>query len=129
MFGSGCKESRIVSDQNADCVFCRIARGELETEFVAESEHAVAFRDLSPQAPTHVLVLPRRHYSALRDLIAAEPALSEHLLAMAVGIAKDEGLFGSGYRLLTNDGPDAGQTVQHLHFHVLGGRRLREGLA
>ncbi|MGH2534031.1 MAG: histidine triad nucleotide-binding protein [Thermomicrobiales bacterium] len=118
-----------MADPSQDCIFCRIANGELGTEFVAESEHAVAFRDLSPQAPTHVLVVPRRHYGGLRDIYAADPSLGGHLLALAAKVAASEGLFASGYRVLTNDGSDAGQTVHHLHFHVLGGKRLREGLA
>ena len=112
----------------ADCIFCRIARGELGTEFVAESEHAVAFRDLHPQAPTHVLIVPRRHVAGLRDLGAEDATLVADALRLAVEVARRERLLDGGYRVLTNDGPDAGQTVFHLHFHVLGGRPLREGL-
>ncbi|MGH2562008.1 MAG: histidine triad nucleotide-binding protein [Thermomicrobiales bacterium] len=118
-----------MTETTHDCIFCRIANGSLGAEFVAESEHAVAFRDLSPQAPTHVLVVPRHHYAALRELNAADPMLGAQLLTMAVQVAEKDGLFTTGYRVLTNDGPDAGQTVHHLHFHVLGGKRLREGLA
>lgn len=105
------------------CIFCRIARGDFGTEFVAESEHAVAFRDISPQAPTHVLVVPRRHIAGLQDLTPADAALAGELLQLANEVAQREGLAG-GYRVLTNVGPDAGQTVDHLHFHVLGGRQL-----
>jgi histidine triad (HIT) family protein len=123
------KERRRVTESANDCIFCRIARGELGTEFVAESGHAVAFRDLHPQAPTHVLVVPRRHVSSLREMEATDPALAGELLGLAVEVARREGLMESGYRVLTNDGPDAGQTVHHLHFHVIGGRPLREGLA
>lgn len=119
----------MASDAGArDCIFCRIARGDLGTEFVAESENAVAFRDLHPQAPTHVLVVPRRHLTGLRDLGPEEAALTSELLGLATEVARREGIVDGGFRVLTNDGPDAGQTVFHLHFHVLGGRRLHEPL-
>ncbi len=116
-------------EATGDCVFCRIARGELGVEFLAASEHAVAFRDLNPQAPTHVLVVPRRHVSALRALSADDAALAADLLGLANTVARQEGLLEGGYRVLTNDGPDAGQTVFHLHFHVLGGRPMASALA
>ncbi len=112
----------------ADCVFCQIAAGAFGTPFVAESESAVAFRDLHPQAPTHVLVVPRRHLGGVRDLGLDDAPLAGELLALAVEVARREGVLESGYRVLTNDGPDAGQTVFHLHFHVLGGKPLRGGL-
>jgi histidine triad (HIT) family protein len=112
-----------------DCIFCRIARGELGTEFVAESEHNVAFRDLHPQAPVHVLVVPRRHFTALRAVGAEDGVILADALALAARVAEGEGLYRSGYRVITNDGPDAGQTVPHLHFHVLGGAELSAGLA
>jgi histidine triad (HIT) family protein len=111
-----------------DCVFCRIARGELGTAFVAESDGAVAFRDLHPQAPTHVLVVPRRHVASLREIGAEDASLVAELLALANDVARREGVQDSGYRVLTNVGPDAGQTVFHLHFHVLGGAVLGTGL-
>lgn len=94
------------------------------TPFVAESEHAVAFRDLQPQAPTHVLVVPRRHLASLREVGPEDAALVADLLGLAVEVARRAGILDGGYRVLTNDGPDAGQTVFHLHFHVLGGRPL-----
>ena len=115
--------------QPTDCIFCRIVRGDMGTAFVAESEHAVAFRDLHPQAPTHVLVVPRRHLSALRDLAPGDAPLLADALALAVEVARRDGIMDGGYRVLTNDGPDAGQTVFHLHFHVLGGRPLLAPLA
>ncbi|HEY7030730.1 MAG TPA: HIT domain-containing protein [Thermomicrobiales bacterium] len=111
-----------------DCVFCRIARGDFGTEFVAESESAVAFRDVHPQAPTHILVVPRRHIASLDDLGPGDRDLASNLLALAAQVAHQEGIVQSGYRVLTNNGADAGQTVFHLHFHVLGGRRLSGGL-
>jgi histidine triad (HIT) family protein len=105
-----------------DCVFCKIIQGDFGTEFIAESENAVAFRDISPAAPTHILVAPRRHIIALRDL--DDSALASELLELVRNVAKAEGLFDSGYRVVTNDGAQAGQSVWHLHFHVLGGKRM-----
>jgi histidine triad (HIT) family protein len=109
----------------ADCIFCKIASGELGTQFVAESDHAVAFRDLSPQAPTHILVVPRRHLAALRDFGHDDGVVLADLMLLAATVARQEGLLDAGgYRVVTNDGPEAGQTVFHAHFHVLGGRSL-----
>ncbi len=110
------------------CIFCRIVRGELETEFVAQSEHNVAFRDLQPQAPVHVLIVPRRHFAALRDVGLDDWPVTADALALAARVAAEHGLYDGGYRVITNDGPDAGQTVSHLHFHVLGGGKLQAGL-
>jgi histidine triad (HIT) family protein len=112
----------------ASCLFCRIARGELGTELVAESEHAVAFRDLHPQAPVHVLVVPRRHFDALRFVSDEDAPIVADALLLAARVAAEQGLLNGGYRVITNDGPDAGQTVPHLHFHVLGGKPLQTGL-
>jgi len=112
------------NDQDPTCIFCRIASGEVPTTFVAESPNAVAFRDLEPQAPTHVLVIPRRHINALGDLSPKEAELAGELLLLARTVADQEGIMAGGYRVLTNDGADAGQTVRHLHFHVLGGAPL-----
>jgi len=111
-----------------DCIFCKIASGQLGTPFVAESEQAVAFRDLDPKAPTHVLVVPRKHLGSLQDLENENPEAALDLLRLCTEVARREGLLESGYRVLTNDGPDAGQSVFHLHFHVLGGHPLKAGL-
>jgi histidine triad (HIT) family protein len=113
----------------ADCIFCRIARGEFGTEFVAESEHNVAFRDLAPQAHVHILVVPRRHFPALRAVSEDDGAIIADAILLAARVAAEQGLLHGGYRVLTNDGPDAGQTVPHLHFHLLGGNQMRAGLA
>jgi histidine triad (HIT) family protein len=113
---------------NDDCIFCRIVRGELGTTFVAESPHCVAFRDLAPQAPVHVLVVPRRHIPALRAIQAGDAEVTADALALAARVAADQGLLAGGFRVIANDGPDAGQTVPHLHFHVLGGAKLQAGL-
>jgi histidine triad (HIT) family protein len=111
-----------------DCIFCRIARGELGTEFVAESEHNVAFRDLHPQTPVHLLVVPRRHLAGLREAGPDDAPILADALLLAARLAAAHGLHDGGYRVITNDGPDAGQTVFHLHFHVLGGAKLQAGL-
>ncbi len=112
-----------------DCIFCKIVGGAFGTEFVAENDLAVAFRDIQPQAPVHVLIVPRRHIPALRDLEPDDAEVAASLLALAAQVAAAEGLHTGGYRVLTNDGPDAGQTVPHLHFHVLGGREMTAPLA
>ena len=106
-----------------DCLFCRIVAKEIPADLVAETERTVAFRDISPQAPTHVLVVPRDHHADLATCVAADPGLVADVFAAAADVARAEGLDG-GYRLLTNTGDDAGQTVHHLHVHVLGGRAL-----
>ena len=109
-----------------ECVFCRIVAGEFGTVFVAESESVVAFADLEPRAPTHVLVVPRRHIGSLADL--DDSTLAAELLMMANHVAAQAGIAASGYRVLTNVGKDAGQTVGHLHLHVLGGHELQAPL-
>ena len=108
----------------ADCLFCRIVAGEIPATVVLSTERTLAFRDVSPQAPTHVLVVPREHHADVGACADADPTLLGELMATAVAVARAEGLDG-GYRLLTNTGPDAGQTVHHVHVHVLGGRPLR----
>ena len=107
----------------SDCLFCRIVAGEVPATVVAETDRTIAFRDISPQAPTHVLVVPRDHHADLAACVEADPSLLADVLGAAVAVARQEGLDG-GYRVLTNTGRDAGQTVHHLHLHVLGGRAL-----
>jgi histidine triad (HIT) family protein len=111
-----------------DCVFCKIVQGELPTKIVAENELAIAFRDNAPLTPVHVLVVPRKHIVALHELTVHGDELAGALMRLCAQVAEQEGLLESGYRVLTNAGDDAGQTVHHLHFHVLGGRRLLMGL-
>ena len=106
----------------ADCLFCRIVAGEIPATIVKRTEDAVAFRDIDPRAPTHVLVIPTRHVAAVRD--AADDGLLGGLLRFAAGVASEQGLDAGGYRIVTNTGKDAGQSVDHLHFHVLGGRKM-----
>ena len=106
-----------------DCLFCKIVAGDIPAELVHESETVVAFRDLNPQAPTHVLVIPRSHYPNAAALAQGEPASAAHLFDAARAIAESEGL-GNGYRLVLNTGADAHQTVFHVHMHLLGGRPM-----
>jgi histidine triad (HIT) family protein len=107
-----------------ECIFCRIADGDLPATVVHEDEHAVAFRDLDPKAPTHLLVIPRRHIGSAADLTDADADLAGHLLVVAAEVARSEGVEDSGYRLVTNIGSDGGQSVPHLHVHLLGGRTM-----
>ncbi len=109
----------------ADCLFCRIVRGEIPATIVKRSEEAVAFRDIDARAPTHVLVIPTKHVAAVRDAKGAEgERLLGRLLSFAAEVASELGLDTGGYRVVTNTGKDAGQSVDHLHLHVLGGRKL-----
>jgi histidine triad (HIT) family protein len=105
------------------CLFCRIVAGEVPVTPVLETADSVAFRDINPQAPTHVLVIPRAHHADVSALATADPGLAGRLLRDVAAVAKAEGVDGS-YRLVFNTGPDAGQTVFHVHAHVLGGRGL-----
>jgi histidine triad (HIT) family protein len=105
------------------CLFCRIVAREVPATIVHEGERTLAFRDVNPQAPTHVLVIPTLHVANAAELAEADPSYVGEVLATAAQVARDEGL-GTGYRLVTNTGPDAGQSVDHLHFHLLGGRSL-----
>jgi histidine triad (HIT) family protein len=109
----------------ADCIFCKIASGEIQAKVVRRSADAVAFHDLTPQAPVHVLIIPVRHYTALPDVSGADAeAELGKLMRFAAQVATELGLDATGYRLLTNTGPDGGQSIFHLHLHLLGGRRM-----
>jgi histidine triad (HIT) family protein len=109
----------------ADCIFCRIASGEIPAQIVGQTSDAVAFRDLNPQAPVHVLVIPVQHHAAARDATGPEgERLLGRLLAFAAETATALGLDAAGYRIVTNTGKDGGQSVDHLHLHILGGRAL-----
>lgn len=110
--------------ERPDCLFCRMIAGELPTDVVAETERTFAFRDIAPQAPTHVLVVPREHHADVAALHAADPTLVADTLATGVRVAELEGIADTGYRLLFNTGAHAGQTVFHAHLHVLGGEPL-----
>lgn len=107
-----------------DCIFCRIVAGEIPAAIVARTDGTVAFRDVNPQAPTHVLVVPTRHFGTARDAARDDGTVTAELVRAAVDVASDLGLDPSGYRLVINTGRDGGQTVDHLHVHLLGGRAM-----
>lgn len=113
-----------MSASQSDCLFCRIVAGELPADVVYQTETVFAFRDLHPQAPTHVLLVPREHHPNVSALAANRPTLLSDLVNTAGEIAEREGIAESGYRLLSNTGSDAGQTVFHVHMHLLGGAWL-----
>lgn len=106
-----------------DCIFCKIAAGEIPTEKVYEDDEVVAFKDLRPQAPVHVLVIPRRHIAAIAELTDGDAEIIGKLVVAAKKIAAELGL-ADGFRLIFNNGPDAGQDVYHIHLHLLGGRKF-----
>jgi histidine triad (HIT) family protein len=107
-----------------DCLFCRLIAGEIPANIVHQNDHVVAFKDITPQAPTHVLVVPRRHIASLNDLSPADDALMGEMIRTAANIAQEEGHADRGYRTVFNCNADAGQTVFHVHLHLLGGRKL-----
>ena len=106
-----------------NCLFCKIAAGVIPSTKVYEDELVLAFRDIAPQAPTHILVIPKEHISGMSEVNAENAALAGHCLAVAAKVAAAEGL-ENGYRVVTNSGEDGGQSVHHLHFHVLAQRKL-----
>jgi histidine triad (HIT) family protein len=108
----------------SDCLFCSIAAGDIPATFVHQDDTVIAFRDINPQAPTHILVVPREHIVSAAELSAAQDPLWARLLHVSQQLATSEGVVKSGYRLVTNVGHDAGQTVSHLHLHLLGGRPM-----
>ncbi|MGH7497499.1 MAG: histidine triad nucleotide-binding protein [Gemmatimonadales bacterium] len=109
----------------ADCLFCKIAAGEIPVTPVKRSNDLLAFRDINPQAPTHVLVIPMRHYTAVRDAGDADgERMLGRLMVFTAELAAELGLDAGGYRIVTNTGADAGQSVGHLHLHLLGGRKM-----
>ena len=106
-----------------NCLFCKIIAGEIPSAKVYEDEKCFAFRDIAPQAPTHILVVPKAHIESMNGITAENSAVVAHIFEVIPKIAEAEGL-ASGYRVVSNCGPDAGQTVFHLHFHILGGKTL-----
>ena len=112
-----------------DCIFCKIARGEIPSSKVYEDEQVVAFNDLNPQAPVHVLIVPKAHYANLNEAGGMPEALLAALLRAASRIAAQLGLDKSGYRVVSNCGADACQSVQHLHIHLLGGAKLADKMS
>lgn len=108
----------------AECLFCRIAEGKVPARIVYQDEQAVAFEDVHPQAPVHILVIPRKHLANLLGVAEEDEALAGHLMRVASRVAQEKGVADSGFRVVANVNRDAGQSVDHLHLHVLGGRRL-----
>ncbi len=108
----------------SNCLFCRIIAGEIPGEFLHQDDRCVAIRDINPQAPTHVLVIPRDHIESLNDAGARDEALLGHLLRVSARIANDAGHSEAGFRTVINTGAEAGQSVLHIHVHVLAGRQL-----
>jgi histidine triad (HIT) family protein len=108
----------------SECVFCRIATGDIPARVVHRDDHTVAFHDLAPQAPAHVLVIPVRHVGGVAEIDEVDAPLAGHLLMVAAKVARDLDFEESGYRVVVNQGRDGGQSVSHLHLHVLGGRAM-----
>lgn len=111
-----------------DCLFCKIAAGQIPSTKVYGDENVYAFRDINPQTPTHILVIPKRHISSVDEITAGTSSLVAAIFEKIPEIAAAEGLTG-GYRVISNVGPDACQSVQHLHFHILGGRKMADKMA
>lgn len=111
-------------DSSDDCLFCKILAGDIPADIIFESDDAIAFRDINPQAPTHALIIPRKHVATINDLGSGDEALVGNLFLVAKKIAADEGIADAGYRVAMNCNDAAGQTVFHLHLHLLGGRRM-----
>ena len=108
-----------------DCVFCKIVNGDIPSTQVYEDERVIAFRDINPVAPVHVLIIPKSHIPSVNDLSANDELLMGHLLTTAKKIAEQEGITQSGYRLIINTGPDGRQEVLHIHLHLIGGQMMR----
>ena len=111
-----------------NCIFCKIAAGEIPGEILYQDEELIAFRDIEPLAPIHLLIIPRRHIPSLTHLSNTDASLIGHMVIIANQLARDEGIAGSGYRLVINCGEHGGQIVPHLHMHLLGGKRLSDSM-
>jgi histidine triad (HIT) family protein len=111
--------------QNPNCIFCRIVAGELTARIVYADDQLTAIRDINPQAPTHILLLPNRHIGGIGEVSEADGPLLAALLQTAPALAREQGLAENGYRLVINQGSDGGQSVGHLHLHLLGGRKMK----
>ncbi len=111
-----------------DCIFCQIVASKVPSEILYQDEEVIAFRDINPQTPTHLIIIPKRHIPSLAHLSEAESPLIGHMVNIANQLAKREGISESGYRLAMNCGKEGGQLVPHLHLHLLGGRKLSDAL-
>lgn len=117
--------SRIRANMTDTCIFCKIVSNEAQATIVYRDEQVTAFRDIHPVAPTHILIVPNKHIESVNTLEAEDEQLMGHLFTTAGKLAKEEGIEKGGYRLITNTGIDGGQTVFHLHLHLIGGQRMR----
>lgn len=108
-----------------DCIFCKIASGEISSQKIYEDDLVIAFNDLEPQAPVHVLIIPKKHIESLNDLSAADSFIVGHIFNVAKKIAHDKKIDKTGYRIINNCGKNGGQSVMHMHFHLLGGRPMK----
>jgi histidine triad (HIT) family protein len=112
------------------CIFCRIVAGQSESDVLYQDDKITAFRDIRPQAPTHILIVPNEHVSSVQELLERDSSLLVRMFSKAHDLAEAAGIAGKGYRLVINAGPDAGQVVEHLHLHLLGGKPMRpDGMA
>jgi histidine triad (HIT) family protein len=111
-----------------DCIFCKIIAGQIPSDVVFTDDKVIAFRNISPMAPVHLLIIPREHITSLNDITEQQTALVGHMVQVAKQLAKQLGIATKGYRVVINCGPQGGQVVQHLHMHLLGGRELSGGL-
>lgn len=107
-----------------DCIFCKIINKEIPSTTIYEDDQFLAFNDINPSAKTHILLIPKKHYESVADLKEKDVELIGNMILVANKIAKEQGIDESGYRLVTNAGPDSGQLINHLHFHILGGEKL-----
>ncbi len=112
-----------------DCIFCKIINGEIPSKKVYEDDRILAFHDISPMAPTHIVIVPKEHIASANELTEENADFISHVFVVAAKIAKDLGIDESGYRIVNNCGADGGQTVFHIHFHLLGGKKLGVNLA
>ena len=112
-----------------DCIFCQIVDGKIPSDIVYQDEEVIAFRDINPVAPTHLLIIPKEHILSLAHLADAETPLVGHMVKIANQLARKEGIAENGYRLVINSGEQGGQLVPHLHMHLLGGRRLSDAIS
>jgi histidine triad (HIT) family protein len=111
-----------------DCIFCKIAKGEFKTEFLYESKNIVAFRDINPMAPVHILIIPKKHITDISNLKGKDFEIIQEIMQAVKNLAEKEHINNTGYRVFSNTGEDAGQIVKHLHFHLVGGKKLGEAL-
>ncbi len=115
---------RHTQEKIMDCIFCRIISGEIPSDILYQDEQVVAFRDINPKAPVHLLLVPREHIESVAELSEDEASIMGHLVAVANRLAREAGISEKGYRLVVNSGPEGGQEVPHLHLHLLGGRQM-----